>query len=71
MSGWEIWIEATKDNKFPGANEDRPLLPRETYRLKREAQREADTMNQVPWKAPQWTYVVRKVGKDGTPSSTS
>ena len=60
---WEIWVVPTKDNKFPMAQEDSPLFPRETYKLKRQAPAEVATLNKVPWKAPQWTYEVRKVSK--------
>ena len=62
---WQVWLEPTDANTFPAAREPRPMFPRETWKLKREAQREADALNKVPWKAPQWTYVVRKVGKGG------
>ncbi len=37
------------------------MFPRETYKLKREAKREADALNKVPWNKAQWTYEVRKV----------
>ncbi len=60
MSGWEVWVVPTKDNNFPMAREERPMFPRETYKLKREAKREADALNKVPWNKAQWTYEVRK-----------
>lgn len=63
MSGWEVWVVPTKDNQFPQCREDRPLFPRQTYKLKRQAQAEATTLNKVPWKKPQWTYEVRKVAQ--------
>jgi len=60
---WEVWCIATKDNKFPLDREDRPMIPRQYYKLKRQATAEAATLNKVPWKASQWTYEVRKVSK--------
>lgn len=60
---WEIWVVPTKDNAFKMSNEERPMFPRETYKLKRQATAEVATLNKVPWKASQWTYEVRKVTK--------
>lgn len=60
---WEIWVCKTENNTFHGVAAERPMFPRERYKTKLEAKREAAALNKVPFAKRQWTYEVRKVSE--------